>query len=527
MPVVDVLQFVYASRRSGVLRLESQDRRGFIAFRDGNIIQATTNVPANTLGSILIAQGALSEEGLTEAIAAQNTRYKGQPLGRILAQMGLVPEAAVKRAVIAQIEAAVLDFVLWLEGTFTFELGGAPVSPDGVAVPVEGLLPGINVDTQHLLLECIRIFDEKNRPAPTPPGPRPAAKEIAPPGEIEAPTPPSHVILLYSDNKVLYSVLASIADKKRVDCRVFRSFSEVLFAAERFVAEDKLPAIVLDMKLASGSQLSREPARAATLATKLLGVHPALEVICLLNQPDAAFRLALLEARARAVITVPPAPLLEEQPPSLEVRVFYRELWTAVLEAFRTYELVLVREQWRRRISSLESYLLKLKKFVRDAQRSNFTFLASLDLLNLIAENYERAVLFLVRENAAGGIGGFGEAADGTPLGIVSKKLVINLREPSVFKTVVERRTTFQGKPDEGVAAHGRLYGLIGRPANGEAMVIPLLSEGRVLAMIYCDNGRSAGPLVYDELLDLLSNQTSILYEKMLAESLPRPAGAG
>jgi hypothetical protein len=58
-------------------------------------------------------------------------------------------------------------------------------------------------------------------------------------------------------------------------------------------------------------------------------------------------------------------------------------------------------------------------------------------------------------------------------------------------------------------------------------MVIPLLSEGRVLAMIYCDNGRSAGPLVYDELLDLLSNQTSILYEKMLAESLPRPAGAG
>ena len=79
-----------------------------------------------------------------------------------------------------------------------------------------------------------------------------------------------------------------------------------------------------------------------------------------------------------------------------------------------------MKRKWRERISSLEAYLLKLKRFVREAQKSSFTFMVSLDLLNLISESYERALLFVVREGVAGGIGGFGDAGDGTPLGIMA-----------------------------------------------------------------------------------------------------------
>lgn len=528
MPVVDVLQFIYASRRSGTLHLESRGRRGFIVFRDGNISQASTNNADNNLGRILVTKGVLSEEQLAAAMAAQSIRFHGQPLGRVLSEMRLATEKEVKRAVLEQIEAAVLDFVIWTDGSFKFELGAEAEIPDDVAVPVDGILPGVNVDTQHLLLECIRIFDEKSKPAAAASAARTtAAAEITPPAEVEAPATPVHTILLYSHNKTLFAALASVADKKKVDCRVLRSFSELLFAAERLAAEDRLPVIVLDLELVFGPRGTYDAGRAAAALAKIKSLHRALEVVCVMGHADAPFRLALLEARARSVIVIPPGPALEQQPPGPEARAFIRELWAAVVECFRTYELVAVKEAWRKRISSLESYLLKLKKFVRDAQRSNFTFLASLDLLNIIAENYERAMLLLVREDVAGGIGGFGDAYDGTPLGIVAKRLSIPLREPSVFRTVFERKTTFQGKPDLGSPVHRVFYDMVGRPASGEAMVIPLLSDNKALALIYCDNGDSREPLVYDDLLDLLSNQTSILYERMLAESLPKPAGEG
>jgi len=201
-----------------------------------------------------------------------------------------------------------------------------------------------------------------------------------------------------------------------------------------------------------------------------------------------------------------------------------RELWMTIIESFRIYDRIHVKEQWRRRIGSLESYLLKLKKFVREAQKSNFTFLVSLDLLNIISENYERALLLVIREGRAGGIGGFGDAHDGTPLGILAKNITIPLNDYSIFKTVAERKTTYRGRPDPKVPIHGELFERIGKPYSGEVMIVPLISSGRTLAMIYCDNGDVDKPLVYDELLDLLSNQTHILYEKMLAEMIPKGA---
>ncbi len=251
----------------------------------------------------------------------------------------------------------------------------------------------------------------------------------------------------------------------------------------------------------------------------------AVDVVCVAERVDYPLRLALLDKHARAVVAIPPPALLEERPRPPDVRNFVRELWTVVVESLRNYELVYVKRQWRERISSLESYLLKLKKFVREAQRSDFTFLISLDLLNIISENYERALLFVIREGRAYGIGGFGDAGDGTPLGIIAKNVEVALDEASVLRSVAERRATFRGKPDPDQPAHRLLFEKIGRPKSGEAVIVPLISRGRTLAMVYCDNGASDAPLVYDELLDLLSNQTNILYERMLAETLPQAAG--
>lgn len=528
MPVVDVLQFIYASRRNGTLHLESRDRRGFVVFRDGNIAQASTNAAENNLGNILLSRGLIEEADLAQAVEAQRSDYDDMPLGRVLAETGLLSEEEVKAAVEAQIEGAVRDFVLWLDGDFVFELGTAAEPADDVAVPVEGILPGVNVDTQHLLLECIRIFDERNRVSAegaVAGGAPERGEEVTPPEEVEAPAPLAHTVYLYSDNEPLYALLASVAAKKKVECRAFQSFAALTLAVEGTMLADRLPVVVLDVDFSAGDRQQDRARRAAALMAKLKSAARAMEVICVSTSAGYVLRVALLERHARAVVAMPPKVLLSESPPGVEVRNFLRELWTVVVEAFRNYENVYVRRKWRERIGSLEAYLLKLKRFVREAQKSSFTFMVSLDLLNLISENYERALLFVVREGVAGGIGGFGDAADGTPLGIMAKNVEVLLDEPSVFRTVADRKTTYRGRPDAGQPVHRRLFEQIGKPKSGEAVVVPLLSGGRTLAMIYCDNGASDAPLVYDELLDLLSNQTNILYERMLAETLPQAAG--
>jgi hypothetical protein len=502
-----------------------------VVFREGNVIQASTNAPENNLGHILLAQETVGEEDLAGAVAAQRSEYKGIPLGRVLIETGRLTEEDVKAAVVEQIEGAVREFVLWLDGDFVFELGAGAEPPDDVAVSLEGILPGVNVDTQHLLLECIRIFDERSK-APAAAGKAAVAEgavapaaEVTPPEEIEGPAPARHTVFLYSNNEPFFALLAAIASRKNVECRAFRSFSELMLAGEEVIRGDRLPVVILDVDFGVKSQQADRAARAAELVTKLKGASAALEVVCVAARANYALRLELLEKHTRAVIPLPSPAFLKETPAPPETKNFFRELWTTIIECFRTYEQVYVRRQWRDRISSLESYLLKLKRFIREAQKSNFTFLVSLDLLNIISENYERALLFVVREGRAAGIGGFGDAADGTPLGILAKNVVVDLGEASVFQTVGERKTTYRGRPDPGTPAHRAFFDVVGRPRTGETMIVPLISGGKALAMIYCDNGDTETPLVYDELLDLLSNQTSILYERMLAETIPRGAG--
>jgi hypothetical protein len=528
MPVVDVLQFIYASRRSGTLHLESRGRQGFVVFRDGNIAQASTNAVANNLGNILLARGLIEERDLDRVVEMQRSGRGGLPLGRILVERGFLEQEEVKAAVEEQIEGAVRDFVLWLDGDFIFELGPETEPIDDVAVPVDDILPGVTVDTQHLLLECIRIFDERDRAAAEGEAEKAAAEpaeELTPPEELDAPAPLAHTIYIYSDNEPLYKFLSLLAAKKKVECRPFRSFTELMLAVEGTMREDRLPVVILDVDSGAGDGREDRACRAGALINKLKSASRAIEVICVASGAEYNLRIALLEGHARGLVVMPPKGHLAEKPPGVGVRNFLRELWAFVVEAFRDYENVYVRRKWRERISSLEAYLLKLKRFVREAQKSSFTFMVSLDLLNLISENYERALLFVVREGVASGIGGFGDAADGMPLGIIAKNVEVPLDGPSVFRTVANRKTTYRGRPDPSEPVHHEFFRQIGRPRNGEVAVVPLLSGGRTLAMIYCDNGEAESPLVYDELLDLLSNQTSILYERMLAETLPKGAG--
>lgn len=159
--VADVMQFVHLGGRTGTLSMKRSDQRAEVGFHRGRIISAWTP-ESKRLGDLLLEIGAIEETVLMEALARQDREVPKVSLGKILVLMGAVTKDQLRDAIADQIEHTIYDLVTWTSGEFDFALNELrPV--DDIAVYPGDVLPDINLNTQILVLEALRIFDEKNR----------------------------------------------------------------------------------------------------------------------------------------------------------------------------------------------------------------------------------------------------------------------------------------------------------------------------------------------------------------------------
>jgi len=146
----DILQLIFFQRKTGVLTIEGRLDKVRLLFIDGNIAGAESKrrIEANRLGKVLVKKGLLSEEDLQEILREQkNTNAK---LGNILIRKGFVQKEQVEEILIGQIKETIVQIFNWKEGTYDFTPQAVPADKD---IPVA-------IDTQHLLMEGLRIVDE-------------------------------------------------------------------------------------------------------------------------------------------------------------------------------------------------------------------------------------------------------------------------------------------------------------------------------------------------------------------------------
>jgi hypothetical protein len=99
---------------------------------------------------------------------------------------------------------------------------------------------------------------------------------------------------------------------------------------------------------------------------------------------------------------------------------------------------------------------------------------------------FRRVVFFIVREPWVLGWSGLGEGMDRT----LAASLRIPLDQPSVFRTVTRDKTVFIGRlPME--EENQRFLKALGKRPNTNAAVLPVALKGRVVNLIYGDNGAS------------------------------------
>jgi hypothetical protein len=148
--LADILQLIYFQRKTGVLTLEGRMDSIKLLFVEGNITGAESRRrnENNRLGKILVKKGLISEEDLRTAL--DEHRNTGGRLGKVVAAKGLAEKEAIIDIIKGQITETVIQLFGWKQGAYEFTSQGVPADKE----------LSFSIDTQHILMEGLRILDE-------------------------------------------------------------------------------------------------------------------------------------------------------------------------------------------------------------------------------------------------------------------------------------------------------------------------------------------------------------------------------
>src|SRR4029453_10144765 len=119
----DVLQYLRATRATGILTLVPGGARKALYLKDGRIVFASSNLPNDRLGEILIREGKITVE---EYEASIRSLSGGKRQGKVLVEMGALSPKDLWEGVQFQVKEIVYTVFQWDEGQFHFEESSLP-----------------------------------------------------------------------------------------------------------------------------------------------------------------------------------------------------------------------------------------------------------------------------------------------------------------------------------------------------------------------------------------------------------------
>lgn len=160
LPIVDVIQLIHSTRKSGTLNVYSRKGEGQLVFNNGYIVSATHSSEKLKIGKILLESHIIGQNDLDKALGIQElSGEERKPLiATLLDHCGLSKDAAFK-ALETLIEMTVVEMICWTRGIFTLDIDEINVSDDYRYLPKQ--LQTVTLDTQMVLMDALRIFDEK------------------------------------------------------------------------------------------------------------------------------------------------------------------------------------------------------------------------------------------------------------------------------------------------------------------------------------------------------------------------------
>ena len=146
LPLPEILGHLRASLATGILSLVSGGARKALYVKDGRAVFASSNLPNDRLGEILIRDGKITVEEYEASIRAI---HKGKRQGKALVEMGALSPKDLWEGVQFQVREIVYSIFQWEEGSFHFEESTLP----------EKERITVDLDVTELILVGIRRVD--------------------------------------------------------------------------------------------------------------------------------------------------------------------------------------------------------------------------------------------------------------------------------------------------------------------------------------------------------------------------------
>jgi CheY-like chemotaxis protein len=540
----EILQIVSLSRKSGILTLRGEKGEGEIVFRQGEVVRAASPDFRETLPELLVREGVVDQSLVERALAEQERKGYTERIGTLLSRRFNVPAETVDKVVREQLERIVISFFYWTTGTFDFELQDHADMVDAMdSEPMQFVLEeGIN--SQYLALEGARRSERKQShitaaeavqidSSSTPEVETDAGKAPVPPDDVEADVSEDslepdkrHVIILVDDHPGTREKLALSLEECGYEVYTFAGGADSpLMRLASLQREGLRPLLLVDLSIPKmdGSGTIGGIELLELLKANMQDV-PAL-VMADSSDEEAELRLRGMnfplimkpgdvEIGDKGVLNDFMATLLPGlnqarsgwvgQSDGRDVNLAEELFQEMGGESATPYQPVVPSTG----LSLLRGMLEELKD---PSLEGGIILLA----LRFAAEFMNRGIIFMVRRDRVEGLGQFGITPPEGSADSVVRSMKIPISEDSIFRQVITTGFSLKTIPDENPWTRYLLDRAGGREPV-EMFIGPIVSEGKVVALLYGDNVPEDRPIGDTDSLEIFLSQAGVAMEKAI-----------
>jgi DNA-binding NarL/FixJ family response regulator len=589
LPIADIIQLVHTTRKSGIFSVKEGTRESNIVFSNGSIVGANHINDSVRIGTVLVKMGAITIDDLRQALdAAKNDIAHRKPLMAALMQMGKLKREDARRGLKKLVEMTIVELMNWTKGTFTFDTDTVVYSPEGGDSSGDPELD-VGIDAQMVLMDALRLFDERERDrangkevpsfealyADVFPGertgetksgttitadvlgladlerlekkiPRPVSEmEIFDPVEIHrqkikellagfsfeeqetfvsflrksldhkvapgaAAQQAGKALVLFSNDKLIRHAVMTICKEEGLPVFSTEDETELEGIISQCLSAARMPVVVFDSP--SGSENGFPERKIIDLRNRVREKYSAVPLLQLSSPQENNFILQSYGDGIRAVI---PKPLKEIR------RAAYVQDTIHFLNTLKLYIKGL-----QERPDNIGRYVKELKNDIKSLRETSNPSDAALTMLSAVAGMFERAVTFLVRPSELTGERAIGVSSEKSMGPTQADRLKIPISKPSVFREVLEKGQVFYGESSDEMLRG--LFQEIGKPLSPVILLLPLISDRKVVAIVYGDFGKKEAYPVQLDILEILAQQVGLvleygLFRRQMAKGSQKP----
>lgn len=459
LPVLEILQVVAFSQKTGYLSVEADEGPAGVVFQDGRVIS-----------------------GFIWDVPTLKVRPKG------------IPAKTWDEAVRQRIQSVLDRLVRLREGRFIFNV--ADLAPSRVGdrdLGTETLEDGINPEA--LMLDLTRRLDEDRRETsavleaslsvpPLPPGEEGHLEELVLDELAEGPR-----VLLVDDEEEVRRLVGEQLTEAGFDVVEATDAKTARREAGHLAKRQDPFVLVTDLGLPSlGGGNFRGGFEVVEFAASLEGRPP------ILLMADGADERLRNKARRLGVSVLALKPGLSKLDPlqyEADLKAFGRKLGKDLVPRLQRRaqaggEDVGAKTAQAPPPTDDQARDDAIRKALGELTHQPEPDVVAFLLLRAARAFLPRAVLFLVKDDELRGLAGFGSTGDGSSLDVVARDLSVSLDAPSPFSAAVSPGDTWTGAPPSNGPTQ-TLLGRLGAASVNAAAVIPVRAQQETIAVLYGD----------------------------------------